>query len=340
MSTEGIDSILTGIIGALDSTKEAIETIGANQLDDESVPSMVEQLMAKANVDKLEGVSLLSLKNESLVSYLNNLSIIVLNHLQRLKSSADEDEITSTKAKAVENTIVQRVTLEKGIKPLEKKLNYQLEKMIRSYNKMIEDETKLEAKLTNKSDSDAESGSGSDSESDSEESEDDALSYKPDVNALKKSQSKFKPPSSSSSGDVYKPPKISAVAPPTATITEKPDRTSGGKLQSMEEYLQESSELPQSEVSIGSSILNNGRGGVKTNRDRQKELEIQTYEENNFTRLPSTMTKKSFKQKQNEKINNFAGEDWSIFNNNRNIQESTSRKRKATTAWDKIKKRR
>lgn len=336
MSSEDIDSVLTGIIGALDSTKNAIEAIEANHIDTEEIPTMVEQLMAKGNVDKLEGVSLLSLKNESLASYLNNLAIIILSHLQRLKKSASEDETTSTKAKAVENSIVQRVTLEKGVKPLEKKLNYQLEKMIRSYNKMIEDETKLEAKLTNKPESEDESGS--DSESDSEQSEDDALSYKPDVNNLKKSQANIKPTASSSSNDVYKPPKISAVAPPTS-LAEKPERTSGGKLQSMEEYLQENSDLPQTEVSIGSSILNNGRGGVKTNRDRQKELEIQNYEENNFTRLPSTMTKKTFKQKQNEKINNFAGEDWSIFNNNRTIEGSTSRKRKATTAWDKIKKR-
>lgn len=336
MSSEDIDSVLTGIIGALDSTKQAIEAIEANHIDAEEIPTMVEQLMAKGNDDKLEGVSLLSLKNESLVSYLNNLAIIILSHLQRLKKSASEDETTSTKAKAVENSIVQRVTLEKGVKPLEKKLNYQLEKMIRSYNKMIEDETKLEAKLTNKPESEDESGS--DSESDSEQSEDDALSYKPDVNNLKKSQASIKPTASSSSNDVYKPPKISAVAPPTS-LTEKPERTSGGKLQSMEEYLQENSDLPQTEVSIGSSILNNGRGGVKTNRDRQKELEIQNYEENNFTRLPSTITKKTFKQKQNEKINNFAGEDWSIFNNNRTIEGSTSRKRKATTAWDKIKKR-
>lgn len=337
MSSEDIDSVLTGIIGALDSTKQAIEAIEANQIDVEEVPTMVEQLMAKGNVDKLEGVSLLSLKNESLVSYLNNLVIIILSHLQRLKKSANEDETTFTKAKAVENSIVQRVTLEKGVKPLEKKLNYQLEKMIRSYNKTIEDETKLEAKLTNKPESEDESGS--DSESDSEQSEDDALSYKPDVNNLKKSQASIKTTASSSANDVYKPPKISAVAPPTSSLTDKPERASGGKLQSMEEYLQENSELPQTEVSIGSSILNNGRGGVKTNRDRQKELEIQNYEENNFTRLPSTMTKKTFKQKQNEKINNFAGEDWSIFNNNRTMEGSTSRKRKATTAWDKIKKR-
>ncbi|KAK7678380.1 hypothetical protein QCA50_018595 [Cerrena zonata] len=174
---------------------------------------------------------------------------------------------------------------------------------------MMEDETRIEAKISKEStkESGSESGSESDSESESEE-EDDALSYRPDAAALAKltkTSSKAKPSKSSEpseNAEAYKPPKISAVAPPSATFSEKgADKSSNRKLQSMEEYLAENSELPQAEVSIGSSIVNNGRGGVKTDKDRQREEEIQTYEESNFTRLPNTQLKKSFKQKAKRK---------------------------------------
>lgn len=107
----------------------------------------------------------------------------------------------------------------------------------------------------------------------------------------------------------------------------------------MEEYLAESSDLPQAESSIGATIVDHGRGGVKTSRDKQKEKEIQRYEESNFTRLPSTATKKTFKQKMAERANTFAGEDWSMFNNKRDLKDGTSRKRKAGTAWDRVKRR-
>ncbi|KAM9917118.1 hypothetical protein OXX59_009553, partial [Metschnikowia pulcherrima] len=75
-------------------------------------------------------------------------------------------------------------------------------------------------------------------------------------------------------------------------------------------------------------------------RDKQKEMELQRYEESNFTRLPSTATKKSFRQKMAERANTFAGEDWSMFNNKRDLKEGTSRKRSSGTAWDRVKRSR
>lgn len=98
--------------------------------------------------------------------------------------------------------------------------------------------------------------------------------------------------------------------------------------------------MPMVEASVGSTIVEHGRGGVKTQHDRKKEREIQTYEEDNFVRLPTSQTKKSFKEKQRDIRNQFAGEDWSMFNNNKDVtRQGTSRKRKATTVWDKVKKK-
>lgn len=310
-------SVVNGIVSALEATKTSIDNI----LLDSELPTLVSELVAKSGLE-IEGVSLLSLKNHLLLSYLNSLVLVVLAHLERM--SGDVEDL---KLKAVQSSVVLRVTLEKGIKPLEKKLSYQLDKMVRTYNRMLEDEEKAKTAAESRAEANSdESEEESDSESDSD---DDALAHRPDAAALAKMA---KP---ASTNQAYKPPKISAVAPPTET--EKPK--SSKKLQSMEEFLQENSDMPSTEVSIGSSIVDHGRGGVKTSKDRQREAEIQAYEESNFTRLPSTMTKKSFKQKEAEKRNNFAGEDWLMFNNKRSLEESTSRKRKPTTAWDKVKRR-
>lgn len=350
-----MDDCLQSITTSLDSTITSIGKIIESVKENEH-PQMIQELLKQHNIPQLEGVSLLTLKNNSLLSYLNNLVIILLAKLQEVEEESLEtfNSIEAIRSSAVENTIVQRVNLEKGIKPLEKRLSYQLDKMIRSYNRMESEEQdtrkSIEESSNNKkkasgssSESDSESGSEEGSDFDSE-AEDDNLQYKPDVQALTKLTSKDKSNKSagksSNSGEKYKPPKISAVEPPKPIASASSSSSSNRKLQSMEEYLNENSDQPMLETSIGAAVVDHGKGGVRTNKEREKEREIQRYEETNFTRLPNAATKKSFKEKQSDLVNKFAGEDWSIFNNRRSVSESTSRKRKPNTAWDRVKKRR
>lgn len=340
-----VDELLNGIILSLGQTETSVQSAQQKFITESKVllPTMVKDLLAKSN-EELEGMSLLALKENALLSYVNNLVLILLTHLERLQEGADSDKLELMKLKAVQSTVEQRACLEKGVKPLEKKLSYQLEKMVRSFHRMEEDNAKLEAKINEQVENGAapleDSGSESDSQSDSDsEEDDDALSYKPDSSALAKMSKKPYKNQSSKSDEKYRPPKISAAAPPRTFDDKAAPKNHTRKLQSMEEYLAESSDLPQAESSIGATILEHGRGGVKTARDSKREKEIQKYEESNFTRLPSTATKKTFKQKMAERANNFAGEDWSIFNNKRNLKDGTSRKRKAGTAWDRAKRR-
>ena len=326
-SGSAMDPLLKTVAGSLDATIESIAKVA--ELVEEDAPQMVRDLMRLQGVDRLEGVSLLSLKNHALLAYLNNLVLVLLTRMQLLED-VDTD---AQRQRAVENTIVQRVCLEKGVKPLEKRLSYQLDKMIRSHKRMEAQSQSKDGKDNDK-DSDSDSGSGSDADS-----SDDNLAYKPDVLALAKLTPKVAREAAAGGGDKYKPPKISALEPPKPAAAAS-RRSDNRKLQSMEEYLRETSDQPSMEASIGATIINHGKGGVKTNREREKEREIQTYEENNFTRLPNAATKKTHRQKQSELVNNFGGEDWSIFNNKRNVDDSTSRKRKPTTAWDRVKKRR
>lgn len=338
-----MDELLGGIIQSLEQTAASVESAESKFISesDQYIPTMIKDLLSKTKSD-LEGMSLLALKNSSLLSYVNNLVLVLLSHLERIGEDADAQKLETLKSKAVESSVQNRVILEKGIKPLEKKLTYQLDKMVRSYHRMEEDNAKMEAKISQTEKTLAhQPDSASDSESEDSSDDDDALAYKPDAAALAKMAKPSKyARKDRDADDKYKPPKISAAAPPQAQFSDRAGpKQSTRKLQSMEEYLAESSDLPQTESSIGATIVDHGRGGVKTSREKQKEREIQRYEESNFTRLHSTVTKKTFKQKMAERANNFAGEDWSMFNNKRNFKEGTSRKRKSGTAWDRVKKR-
>ncbi|KAG7192887.1 uncharacterized protein KQ657_001344 [Scheffersomyces spartinae] len=344
-----VDELLKSIITAVESSSQSVDSI-VEKVRDEVTPEIVNALMQTSSVKKPEGMSLLSLKNGSLLAYLNSIVLILLTRLELLDGDDDEEGVRS---KAIKSSIVQRVTLEKGVKPLEKKLSYQVDKMVRAFTRMENEEQEIKQKK-NGSGSDSDSGSGSlsdDDNDDDDDEDDDALAYRPDASALSKliptskdrRSVKSKNGESQDSAEKYKPPKISAMAPPTQKVYDEdsgPKARSGKKLQSMEEYLRESSDLPQVEHSVGSQIVDHGRGGVKTQHERQKEKEIQEYEEANFTRLPQSKTKKNYKQKRADMMNNFAGENWSMFNNSRDLSEGTSRKRKAGSAWDRAKKRR
>lgn len=327
MST--IDELLEGIVASLNLTKASVENSSKTFLEDAEIlrPSLVSDLLSTASSGSLEGVSLLNLKSNSLLSYVNNLALILLSSIERTGGA----EVEELRNKAVAASIQQRVCLEKGVKPLEKKLAYQLDKTVRAYHRMEADTANAESKLHEKA-QEAAKNEGSDSDSEAEDN--DALSYKPDASALANLASSA---GKSSSSGKYMPPKIAAAALPSASSQKAPRNSK--KLQSMEEYLAEHSDRPQLEASIGASIVSHGRS-EKTGRDRAREKQIQTYEETNFTRLPSTMTKKNHRQKMADRTHTFAGEDWSIFSSNRDMLSSTSRKRKELLAWDRAKRRR
>ncbi|EGV65867.1 hypothetical protein CANTEDRAFT_133291 [Yamadazyma tenuis ATCC 10573] len=302
--SSNIDEVISTITPSLESTNDGILKILEYEMQND-LPEFINQLL------------------------LDSKMMIILSQIERTKEGKYE-EADDVREKSIESTIAQRVTIERGIKPLEKKLNYQLDKMIRTYNKMLQE---YEAKGND----DQQNASVNNDNDDSSEESEDELAYRPDASSLmskasKKASSKPEEPIQ----EAYKPPKISAMAPPTREETKnKPSK----KLQSMEEYLRENSDLPMEEKSIGVNIVNHGRGGVKTDSERRKEKELQTYEETNFVRLPSTMTKKDKYQKRKELNNTFGGEDWSMFNNSRQLSEGTSRKRKPNSVWDKVKRR-
>ncbi|GME78025.1 unnamed protein product [Ambrosiozyma monospora] len=112
-------------------------------------------------------------------------------------------------------------------------------------------------------------------------------------------------------------------------------------MQSMDEYLQDISEAATVESSIGATITDNGRG-MKSAKQLAKEEEIRNYEEENFIRLPNAQTKENKREKMKRARNEFMGEDWSMFTNNREFegqQNTQGKKKRRVSAWERAKKR-
>lgn len=337
---DAIDASLTSFNDAVSNLHEKVET--------PDLPDLVQDLLIKTNQSMPEGVSLLDLKNNAMLSYINNLVLIILGRIENLKTN-DTKQNDVLKDKAIKDSIVQRVVLERGIKNLEKKLSYQLEKMVRNYNKMDKEsnEDAVNKKLEKQEGNEEEN---LDEDSEEEEDSEDELNYRPDASSLvkdmKKQSGKESRGSRGSKGsentEKYRPPKIAAALPPSEfneSRNASKSKRNGTKLQAMEEYLLENGDAPMVEQSIGSNILQNGRGGVQTMRDRKKEEEIKRFEESNFTRLSTNMSKKDKAKKKRQDTETFLGEDWGIFNNKREDM-NTKRSIKPKSAWERAKKRR
>jgi U3 small nucleolar ribonucleoprotein protein LCP5 len=279
-----------------------------------------------------DGISLLSLKNHELLGYLHSLVYIIAGKIA-LTESEDAERDIKVIDEAIKSSIVHRISMEKGIKGLENKIAYQIEKVLRAYQKATTDDN-TEAAQPNNVDSDSE----------------DELNYRPNPMALQASKgglagSKKSPKGRGADEDEddshtkkYEAPKIAAVAP------FQKERTSRRRNATMEEYIQESSAAPVAEPSIGSTIMDHGRGGERTDRDRKKQKEIQDYEEENYVRLPGMskkQAKRAARQRQRDAFGrNLFGEDWSFLDRKSDgIAESSKRRKKDMSVWERAKKK-
>ncbi|PUU76402.1 hypothetical protein B9Z19DRAFT_256055 [Tuber borchii] len=286
------------------------------------------------------GISLLDLKNELLLSYIHNVVFLVL---VRLRSGTLSNGIG---ADAVKELVKIRVLLERGVKPLEGKLKYQIDKVIAAASSSTPGDT---TPATATKETIARNGKGSDEDS-SDEDEDgiehddddhedshrqklrsDAVAAPAPVSTLARKELAFRPnpaalvkpsaPALSSlsttnpSDGIYRPPRISATAMPEPSKPAEKDKPLRRKSHMLDEFVaDELSTAPIAQPSVGSTIIDSGRV-VKTARDRREERERQEYEENNFVRLPKMGKKEAreLKRRGGREANGMGGEDWSSF---------------------------
>ena len=359
-----LNKLLKEMEGSLNATSEAIDKLESTfQHSSKSSVDGSGDIASYLNVDENVKVSLLSLKNGSMLSYLSALFSII-------ESKADPESKDPTGNKGRESSIENRIVLERGIKPLEKKLGYQLDKLVRSYTRAEKEYKDAEKRATAQNSNANKVRSDEDEDDDASSSDDeDEMSYRPNMLSAKKSTAKKSSrPSELSEAEendeekeeeqendgIYRPPKINAMLPPqTSThfedkfsVKDHKDRSNLSKMQAMEEYIKDQSEQPDWGTSIGADILDHGRGGIKSSRDTEKERRVTTFEEENFTRVNHMGMNKTERKKQKQrqriaKANVIGGEDFGIFNSKRKMEDSTSRRsnKKPRSAWDRAKRR-
>ncbi|PNY27162.1 Uncharacterized protein TCAP_02910 [Tolypocladium capitatum] len=273
-----------------------------------------------------EGISLLDVKNELLLSYLQNLVFLILLKLRNSKSGSDglghgvNGLNESVRAKLVE----LRLYLERGARPLEEKLRFSIERFLRTAEDAQREERSKQRLKTNGRKGSARNESGSEPGSDDGESDEEGAAV-PAIQRRQGNMSAAPRPGTliddvsarpwgreDDPSGVYRPPKRDRVTMETTRPREKSDRRPQ-KSHVMDEFVSaELSAAPLAEPSIGTTIVQGGRK-MKTAQERKDEDERREYEETNLVRLPK-LSKKDRAKKGKESGRGgrmeFGGEEW------------------------------
>ncbi|KAJ5638979.1 uncharacterized protein N7484_006841 [Penicillium longicatenatum] len=297
-----------------------------------------------------DGISLLDTKSEILLSYLHNLVFLIIFQLRQssqLKSDDSETSNDSLRDDAVKKLIELRVFLDRGVRPLEGRLKYQVDKVVKAAEDAERSErtqissSKKTAKPKAKDTGDEVSSDGSEDDSDSDEDDVDEMAYRPNIAAISKAKVEPKQQARAKreepSDGIYRPPRIMPTSLPTTERREREDRRPR-RSNVIDEFVNsEMSSAPMAEPSIGSTILAGGRE-TKTKKDREWEADRARYEESNFVRLPKE-TKKEESKRRGRDRQTYGGDEWKGLTEGADRIERLTRRGKNSGALDKSRKR-
>lgn len=277
----------------------------------QSLDSALEATPKLAGIEPpTDGVSLLNVKNELLLSYLQNLVFLILLKIRNARNENSLEE--STPNEVVEKLVELRLYLEKGVRPLEDKLRFQLDKILRSAE---------DAERNAQRDANAEEAADSESESEDDSKPAPNKMAGPGFNFIAGKEAVGMAAATKDKTGVYRPPKFAPTVMPTTERREARDRRPM-KSATMDEYISnELSAAPVAEPSVGTNFMAGGRT-IKTATQRAEEDRRREYEESNFTRLaPESKKDRAARKKAEGKTSKmqFGGEDW------RDLGEGASR---------------
>jgi U3 small nucleolar ribonucleoprotein protein LCP5 len=267
-----------------------------------------------------DGISLFDTKNGLLLSYIQNLVFLII---LKLRQTANYEENASTElgAATIKKLVELRVYMERGVRPLEGRLKYQIEKVLRA----AEDAERAAAAKTNQNQASSTLNGAGDNDSEVSDADPNAspppakpsdLSYRPNPAALLR---KPDPSSTTKSSNLrtsatYKPPRITPTFMPQSAASNSRDRRQRNS-HLLDEYVSsELSSAPLAEPSIGSNstILDRGRGSLNA-RQRERARERTEYEERNLARLPGESRAEKRKARargEGGRRNEYGGEQW------------------------------
>lgn len=302
-------------IGQTIHTMTTLEQSPTNVLQtlSKSLQSASSLLQSDSIIRSQDGISLLDVKSELLISYLQNLVFLLIVKLQK-----DAEIPDAFVAEVTRQLVSDRVCLEKGVRPLEGRIRYQIEKVVRAAdvadkgnvqgptmeNRMADEPLAAERRRDD-------AGVGNDPKNVTAFESVDELSYRPDISAFSQKRQPKTVGDLQRTGDdgIYRPPKARRALPTTNTFDDKP-RSSRKPQRShaIDEYIgSEMSGAPLAEPSIGSTIIAGGRH-TKSEKERRQEAERISYEESNFSRLPP-QSKKDRASKGGRQQGGFGGEE-------------------------------
>jgi len=328
----------------------------------DSLTSAVHSLPENAAiVPPKDGISLFDVKNEILLSYLQNLVFLVILKLRNgvdgnvSAQASDETVEPSISEEAVKKLVELRVYLEKGVRPLENRLKYQIDKVLKAADEAAREAEQKPNGLNNGRPGSNGVDTTNDRESDSEDessgerhtmplktgAEIDDLSYRPNPSALLRPgrPSDSRAPAAKSDG-IYCPPRIAPTALPTTTGREERAARKPSKSATLDEFVSnELSSAPLAEPSIGSTIVSGGRRS-KSQQERAADAERRTYEESNFVRLPTESKKERAKKGNRSRDGGYGGEEWrGLGEGVERIERLTKRNNVGNSVLEKSRKR-
>jgi U3 small nucleolar ribonucleoprotein protein LCP5 len=278
-----------------------------------------------------DGISLLDVKTELLLSYLQNLAFLILFKI-RNSTTKQESKGVETYNDVVEKLIELRVYLERGVRPIEQRLKYTIDQYLQAAQrkKNAPPPRTYTGHYRDPDDSDP-SDSDSDASLDQAPIHDPTTSLEDAAHAPRltslalNTDTRTKPSTStttttSNPTGVYKPPRHAPTSMPSQdpdTSTPHNSHRRAHKSALLNEYItSELSSAPLAQPSIGSNntILARGRTGLSASQ-QARERERTEYEERNFTRLPGESKAEKRKAKRQERERGgardlFGGEDW------------------------------
>lgn len=249
-----------------------------------------------------DGISLLNTKNELLLSYLQGLVFLIILKIRNISPSSSppaKDDLTAYDALAVQDLVTLRVYLEKGVRPLESRLRYQLDKLLLA----VADESArtvstpaggADVALAPAADRTLDRASSpTTSDADRDENNEpslsrgkiDPLSHRPNPASLFGPSRHRSPPPSSSKQGLYRPPHITPTSlPPLGPPSSKKNPRAAAaarKSATLDEFVREEmTDAPTAEPSIGAG---SGLRGRAADRERERT----GYEEGRLVRLPA-----------------------------------------------------
>ncbi|KAK3208119.1 hypothetical protein GRF29_96g1424220 [Pseudopithomyces chartarum] len=279
-----------------------------------SLQSATEALPKDNILPPKEGISLFDVKNELLLSYLQNLVFLIV---LKLRARKNEDQELGPQDEVVQKLVELRIYLEKGVRPLENRLKYQIDRIIRAADDAGRKATQTAKVAKSKAASAAAASDSDDSDASDAESNGSAASEVaaveefsgPRPGRFARDKASAASRTVASKDGIYRPPRIAPVSMPTTEGREERAARRPGKSATLDEFVAtELSSAPIAQPSIGSNVVEGGRR-TKSDRERKEEAERREYEESNYVRLPAK-TKKELAKDRGRNRGGFGGEEW------------------------------